>query len=164
MGPGVTPQSAYFVLGMPDHALVGPGLDISQAEVFFDEEDALASVDHHYTLARDIASEKVLASTDWFVLTALVGDGVSPAYGDHFFAYHDGDQPWAIAGGFTRAEEMTDWLPFIFAVEDLHEHWSPGGVDEHLVPFETTRDAGIDLSRVWFAPVMAQRVYPGVTD
>ncbi|PXW31650.1 UNVERIFIED_CONTAM: hypothetical protein DES50_10448 [Williamsia faeni] len=160
MGPGVTPQSAYFVLGMPDHALVGTGLDISQAEVFFEEDAALASVDHHYTLARDIASEQVLESADWFVLTALVGDGVSPAYGDHFFAYNEEDRPWAIAGGFTRAVEMTDWLPFIFAVEDLHEHWSPGGVDHNLVPFETTRDAGIDLSRVWFAPVMSQRVYP----
>ncbi|MGK9273541.1 hypothetical protein KXR83_21320 [Williamsia muralis] len=160
MGNEVTPQSAYFVLGMPDHARVGAGRDISQAQVFFDEDHAVASVDEHYELARSNTSEHVLAATEWFVLTALIGDGLGPAYGEHFLTYRTDDVLWAIAGGFTRPEEMTDWLPFIFAAEDLHDHWSPGGVEHGLVPSSAKRTDTIDLSRLWFAPVMSQRVYP----
>jgi hypothetical protein len=160
MGDGLTPQSAYFVLGMPDHARVGTGRDISQPQVFFDEDQAVSSVDEHYELARSSTSDHVLATTEWFVLTALVGDGLTPAYGEHFLTYCTDDVLWAIAGGFTRPEEMTDWLPFIFAAEDLHDHWSPGGVDHGLVPTEARRSDAMDLSRVWFAPLMSQRVYP----
>jgi hypothetical protein len=160
MGHEVIPQTAFFVLGMPDHALVGTARDISQAHVFFDEEQALSAVDEHYSLASSRASEQVLAATEWFVLTALIGDGLGPSYGEHFLTYRTEDVEWAIAGGFTRLEEMTDWLPFIFAAEDLHDHWSPGGVDHGLVPTDARRTDSMDLSRVWFAPVMSQRVYP----
>lgn len=160
MGPGVTPRSAYFVLGTPDHARVGSGPDISPSEVYFDEDLAVGSVNNHYDLARHLAPPEILEATEWFVLTALIGDGVGPTYGDHFFTYSTEDIEWAIAGGFTRPEEMTDWLPFIFAAEDLHEHWSPGGVDNGLVPTDSKRTDAMDLSRLWFAPVMSQRVYP----
>lgn len=160
MGSAVTPRSAYFVLGMPDHARVGAGPEISHSEVYYDENLAVASIDSHYALARHLATPEVLEATEWFVLTALIGDGVSPSYGDHFFTYSTDDVEWAIAGGFSRAEEMTDWLPFIFAAEDLHDHWSPGSVDHGLLPTDSRRTDAMDMARLWFAPVMSQRVFP----
>jgi hypothetical protein len=145
---------------MPDHARVGSGPDFSQSEVFYDEDLAVASVDHHYELAQTLTSPEVLATTEWFVLTALIGDGVGATYGNHFFTYSTENVEWAIAGGFARPEEMTDWLPFIFAAEDLHDHWSPDGVDHGLVPTDAKRTDSMDMSRLWFAPVMSQRAFP----